>query len=70
MVVYVLETGCYEQRGIMGIYASAESAMAAHNPTPGRTRGDYTWKQSGDGCWTFSADWDDAADVTEWQVKP
>jgi hypothetical protein len=92
--VYVLETGCYEQAGISGVYATADAAMAAWSPeppppvtTPARRvfdsatgiiavyeahpatrRHTYTWSESEWG-WTFDADWDDAASITEYEVQ-
>lgn len=34
--VWIVETGCYENRYISGVFASAEAAMAAHPPKPVR----------------------------------
>lgn len=36
--VYVLETGCYEDRSIEGVYATPGAAMAAWHPTPPEPR--------------------------------
>lgn len=38
MLVYVVETGVYSERGIAGIYSSVEKAMEAH-PAPGEPNG-------------------------------
>lgn len=93
MKVYVLETGCYEDRDIHGVYATPEAAMAAWHPAPpirqmlpakivfdsatGATvdlperpasRWTYTWSRK-DWGWEFDADFDDAADITEYEVE-
>ena len=80
MIVYLLETGCYENAGVQGVYASPADAMAAWHPKPGALmRGHeygqhagkpwpYTW-ECVDGKWHFGADWDDAAEITEYEVE-
>lgn len=72
MKVYVLEVGCYENEFIEGVYATPESAMAAHQPernkwhSPGHS---YTWRERDGDTWYFGADWGDAATITEYEVK-
>lgn len=43
--VYVVEQGCYSDKGICGVYASPEDAMAAH-PVP-----DSTHNRTREGGW-------------------
>jgi hypothetical protein len=75
--VWILETGCYGDKMIIGVFSSAEKAMAAHHPikpeTPkysprGRRTDTYEWSPDGDGRFTFDADWEDAATVTRMNV--
>ena len=84
MKVYVLETGCYDQRWIEGVYATPEAAMAAHSPKrPNDYRGErgreygkaagkpwsYEWSgPNKSGGWHFGADWDDAAHITPYEI--
>lgn len=86
MTVYIVETGCYEQRGVAGVYASVEAAMAAH-PIPAdykfpakpsaynhsRPTGwtQHEWAHSGQTFvrWSNGLDWDDAADITPYEVN-
>jgi len=79
MKVYILETGCYEDRYTHGIYSTPEKAMAAWHPDPSKSWHSagysYTWggreKDDDDGVdygWEFDADWEDAARVREYEV--
>ena len=78
--VYVLETGCYEDRGIEGVYTTAEAAMAGFVRRLGK-REDYLasgevrrpiaemrWDDEG-GFWDNDGDWDDHATVTEYELE-
>lgn len=84
-VVYLLETGCYEDRYVSGVYATPEAAMKAWSPTrPDGSRGVYgreygkragdpwPYEWSGpdeDGHYTFGADWEDAATIMPYEVE-
>ena len=71
MKVYILETGCYDCRGVRGIYATPEAAKAAWQPKPYDRHGtewSYEWKNDDDYGWSFDADWDHAADIIEYEV--
>lgn len=86
MKVYVLKTGCYENEGIKGVYATPEAAMAAHIPrrptgnegVHGSEYGElagqpwlYEWRKRKEGeGWSFDADWDDAASITVYEIDP
>lgn len=89
----MLETDCYESRGIRGVYATPEAAMAAWQPSPPaglpapgeqwivhdvatnttrtieRRRHTYQWRKVSEAYWSFDADWEDAADITEHEVQ-
>lgn len=80
MKIYVLEVGCYEQAYIAGVYATPEAAMAAHQPEKkpsnvgpyaGQQRREhtYTWGERHEFGWSFDADWDDAAHISEYEVE-
>ena len=73
--VYVVEQGCYSNRGIIGVYDSPESAMA-DNPITKDTIRRYPkakWEQKEDGeigyWWSNGCDWDDAVDITRFEVQ-
>lgn len=79
MKVWVAESGCYEQRYISGVYATAEAAMADH-PLPRTipadfkpTAADYSrpggWVQSDDGSWDNGLDWDDSVTIYPMDVE-
>ena len=70
MKVYVLESGCYEEILIWGVFSTPEKAMATWHPARSvhaDPRHTYTWNPAG-GPWLFSADWGDFAQVTEYEV--
>ena len=80
MKVYVLETGCYTDRGIEGVYSLVEKAMAAWQPKAGAVKGfeygkdagqpfSYVWGEKDGDTWYFGADWGDAASITEYEVE-
>ena len=84
MKVYLLETGCYEDRWVEGVYATPEAAMAAHSPKrPEDHRGvmgheyrewagrpwSYEWAETDDGKWSFGADWDHPATIRVFEVE-
>lgn len=60
MRVWLYESGCYEQRGVDGVYATAEAAMAA-NPSK-------RWKLWDDGVWQ-STSVDDCDYISPFEVK-
>ena len=70
-MVYVLEIGCYESRGVSGIFLTPEAAMAFR-----KTRKKQTWTHHEKGRfahepehWTNNLDWDDAAEVWPTEVQ-
>lgn len=79
--VYVLEVGCYEERYIAGVFATAELAMEQHAPKrsddyrgikirESGERWSYEWSgPDEEGGHRFGADWEDSADVTRYEVK-
>lgn len=80
---WLLESGCYDQRGVVGVYSSLERAMAAWAPRrevsahPNRgseygtlagTPWSYQWVIDEYGGWRFDADWEDHATITEIEI--
>lgn len=59
-VVFVLKTGVYDSRTVVGVYASLEAAQAA---------ADGRWFDHGGGFWSNDLDWDDAADIHRMSVE-
>jgi hypothetical protein len=59
--VYVLEVGWYDNRDIVGVYASAEAAMAAYPHG--------YWLQMDDGHWCNGLTHSRAAAVTPHEVQ-
>lgn len=57
LTVWVAEQGVYEDRYVVGVYSSAEKAMAAH-PLPQRPTRESKWERDGWGNWT-NGGWDD-----------
>lgn len=73
MKVYVVEQGVYEDRKVVGVYATPEAAMEAHPlPRPQVTGVVVTtpggWRHANDRYWDNGLDWADACGVTEWEV--
>ena len=56
MKVYFVEMGCYENRGVNGIYATVELAMAA---SPG-----MKWSRT---IFTAFPNWPDVSVITHWE---
>lgn len=84
MWVWIVETGSYENRGVSGVYASREAAIAAHpipsnyaypeKPTASNASRRGGWRPNNpedpDNCsWSNGLDWDAAADVYPMEVK-
>ena len=69
MKVWIAEKGCYSDRGIAGVYATAEIAMK-HLDRPGSNWRYETWGWEGRewSQWTNGLDWDDLVDITEAEV--
>lgn len=67
MKVYVLETGVYENRGVSGIFDSAERAMAAAG---GKWTKRTSFEDNGtvNVDWENDQDWDSAASVSEYEL--
>lgn len=63
MNVWVLESGCYDSRGVVGVFSTAEKAMEAYPAGGGRLGG---WQES-DGSWL---DWDEGMELTSYQLDP
>jgi hypothetical protein len=72
-VVWVVEQGVYEQRGVEGVYASLEAAIADHpvrapRPTPyyhrWPTEREGGWQLQNDGSWSNGLDHDSAKTIT------
>jgi hypothetical protein len=69
MKVYVVERGCYSSRYVQGVYGSLEEAKAA-SVEPGER-----WSEPDEPeedrlrSWSNGLDWDNAADITEYEVK-
>lgn len=78
--VYLVEQGCYSDRGIVGVYATPEAAMAAH-PVPvrqirnggGTREREGGWKPSTYAEpgyeWSNGLDWEDAKTITRHEVE-
>lgn len=73
--VYVVEQGCYSSRGVVGVYASPEAAMDAHPITaellkryPDAAWTAAAWAEDGQ-MWTNGGDWEDAKDITRYEVQ-
>lgn len=80
MKVYVVESGCYTNRSISGVYSSVEAAIAA-NPIPAnypypvvpsasnasRPTG-WVCTDSEFNTWYNGLDWDDAKEIMEFEL--
>lgn len=70
MKVYVAEGGAYENRGVTGVFTSAEAAMAAH---PGDwKRDDFEWEGRRFERWSRivgNEAADDTEDIMEYDVQ-
>lgn len=74
MKVYLLETGLYESTCIRGIFATPEQAMATWHPKERvYSRDDrvfrFEWVLNPVSGWIFDADWDEAAQIIEFEVQ-
>lgn len=79
MDVWIVEQGCYSERGIVGVYATAEDAMADNPVTKlvteppnyerGRCERPGGWQQDSDGNWHNGLDWSEAMSVDRWTVN-
>lgn len=61
MKVYVVEMGCYSNRGVVGVYATLKGAKAA---MPGKK-----WERQAN-TWTNELDWDSFVEIVEHEVGP
>jgi len=70
--VYVLESGCYSERSIVGVFSTPELAMAAWHPDPQKSWNSkghgYKWGERDEYGWDFDADWEDAASIQEYEI--
>lgn len=62
--VYVVEQGCYSDRGVNGVYASAEAAMQAY---PGEEWEPYGSSEPG-AMWGNDKDWDEHLTITRHEL--
>lgn len=78
MKVYVVELGMYASSQVVGVYATPDAAMAAYPPSREGKRGNpYSgsrerpggWYKRTDGAWDNGLDFDEAAQVTEYDVE-
>ena len=81
MSVWVVEEGCYDDVRVIGVYASVESAVAAH-PIPDGAKSITAsspppawhplgeWLQKGVVVWTNGCNCDHSMTATEWEVSP
>ena len=74
--VWIADQGCYSEYGIVGVYATAEDAMA-DNPAPdrpiiksrSRLEREGGWRQDEHGNWHNGLGWGEAMSVTKWVVN-
>lgn len=57
--VYILETGMYDDRGIMKVYRTAEKALAEHPDLIQRNDEEF---------WTNNERYDDRKELSRWEV--
>lgn len=75
MEVWIAEQGCYEDRHVSGVYATADAAVAAHpipEPVPAHNRmarRDPGWVEDTNGDWNNNLDWDAAVVVYRCEVE-
>ena len=77
--VWLAITGCYEDRRVSGVYASAEAAMKAHplartvpvgyKAGAGSAIRGGGWLQDEDGNWDNGLDWHEACSVEAYEVQ-
>lgn len=70
MKVWVVETGCYENFGLSGVYSSLDVAKENHPITDSMLKQypDAQWIQESDGSWSNNADWDHLTQIREVEV--
>jgi hypothetical protein len=78
MEVFLLETGCYDSKDIVGVYATLEAAQAAGKPKKPSFRDDkdlalsvelWKWNTEDGETWRSNGDWDDAAKISKMVVQ-
>ena len=84
MKVYVLETGCYSDKYVVGVFATPEAAMAARPVRPNAQKASWVdkvgWREDAshfdeDGyggrlpTWSNGCDWSDLACIEEYEVQ-
>lgn len=62
MKVYILQSGCYDEKSIRGVYSSEKKAMAA-----GQSE---AWVSEIPGVWMNGLDWEKAEEITEFELDP
>lgn len=70
MIVWVLESGCYSSKGVAGVYATVEAAIA-DCPVTDRQKKRYpdaAWHES-EGFYSNGCYWDDALELTRYEVQ-
>lgn len=65
LIVWVAEQGIYSERGVIGVYASVEGAMADLTKNGKR----YEWREHG-GAYYNGLDWEEHISLTRYQVQP
>lgn len=76
MKVYVLITGTYETTYPTHVYSSPEAAISMNPPAVPKNVGAHGsaereggWQEAAPGRWTNGLDWDEAAEIVEFQVQ-
>ena len=67
MTVWILETDIYDNRGIVGVFTSADAAKQHWEKNHPDV--DPGWEQGQDGRWDNKHDWSLAASVYEMEVE-
>lgn len=70
MKVWVVEQGVYSSRGVTGVYATAEAAMA-DNPLPMQSQYPCVaaWTQDENGNWDNGLDYEQAISITAFELQ-
>lgn len=69
-IVWVTEYGVYSERGIGGVYATVEAAIAANpiSESAQKRWPDAKWKQIGPLAWDNGCDWASACSIEGYEV--
>lgn len=69
MTVYVVEQGCYEQRGVAGVFSTLKAAMSAY-PEGEWKLVEMKWKDKIFVSWSNGLDWEHAASIDPYELDP